>query len=291
MAAVALWALAGAGGSLAEMSPAGTGLTLESPDPGRSAGVAAADAGRAGATGWGRLEGQPPTLTRASIVPAATTLAGRPRPIAGEAVLVEDWSEQPLGRVGVPIGWEGRSWGRASYDFKVVETGDAGARRKVLRLRSEDDNSTIHKRVGRIDVREFPILEWQWRAVTLPGGADSRQAATDDQACQIYVVFPRFPTAVRSRIIGYVWDSTAPAGSIVRSPRTGMVTYVIVRSGSAQLGQWITEHRNVREDFRRIHGVEPSEAVEVVSIGIDSNDTRSRAESYMGEIAFHRSSP
>jgi len=153
---------------------------------------------------------------------------------------------------------------------------------------SENDNCTISKRVRKIDVREYPILRWRWRTVRLPAGGDSRQAATDDQAAQIYLVFPRFPAAVRSRIIGYVWDSTAPAGGVFRSPSTRLVTYVVVRSGSGELDRWISERRNVREDFLRIYGKEPTEPIEAVTIAIDSNDTRSRAESYMGEIVFGR---
>ena len=94
--------------------------------------------------------------------------------------------------------------------------------------------------------------------------------------------------AVRSRIIGYVWDSTAPAGGVFTSASTRLVTYVVVRSGPGELDRWITERRNVREDFLRIYGEEPAEQVEAVTIAIDSNDTRSRAESFMGEIVFGR---
>ena len=218
------------------------------------------------------------------ITPAGARSAVTPRPAA---IVVEDWSEQPLGRVGIPIGWEAQSWGRAGkYDFKVELRGDGDEVRKVLHLLSNGDNSTISKRVGSIDAHAYPILEWQWRMMTLPRGGDSRAAATDDQAGQIYVVFPRFPAATRSRVIGYVWDTTAPAGTIARSPSTSMVTYVVVRSGPADLGQWLSERRNVLEDFKRIYGEAPAEAIEVVTIGIDSNDTRSHAESYMGEIRF-----
>src|SRR2546427_9109383 len=32
---------------------------------------------------------------------------------------------------------------------------------------------------------------------------------------------------------------------------------VVVRSGTADLGQWITEHRDLREDFKKIYGEEP----------------------------------
>jgi hypothetical protein len=203
------------------------------------------------------------------------------------SLVVEDWSEQPAGPVGIPVGWQGQSWGRRPrYDFRIEETPGAGGSGKSLHLVSDGDNSTISKQVGKVDVKRHSILEWRWRVVTLPAGGDSRKAATDDQAGQIYVVFPRMPTAVRSRIIGYVWDSIVPAGSIVPSASTRMVTYVVVRSGSADLDKWITERRNVREDFKRIYGEEPGEAAEIVSVGIDSNDTRSRAESYMGEILF-----
>jgi len=205
------------------------------------------------------------------------------------AITVEDWAEQPMGRVGIPAGWEPQRRGGGSCDLRIEEIADAGAAaHKVLHLVSDSDNCLISKRVGRIDVNEYPILHWRWRAVMLPTGGDSRRAATDDQAAQLYLAFPRFPAAVRSRIIGYVWDSTAPAGSVVKSTTLGLVTYVIVRSGPGELGQWISETRNVREDFTRLYGESPREPVEAVTIGIDSNDTKSRAESYMGEIQFRK---
>jgi hypothetical protein len=100
------------------------------------------------------------------------------------------------------------------------------------------------------------------------------------------VTFPRFPERVRSRIIGYVWDTTAPAGTVVKSPSVGAVTYVVVRSGRSDAGRWLTETRNVRDDYRQIYGEEPPEAIGLISLAIDSNDTRSTAESCVGEILF-----
>lgn len=215
------------------------------------------------------------TLT---ILAAALTLDAQAR-----TVLVEDWSKQPAGKTGIPEGWKGQNWGSPKYDFTVVNEGSG----KALQLKSQDEGSTISKEV-KVDVAQFPVLEWRWKAVTLPRGGDSRKKDTDDQAAQIYVTFPRFPQAVRSRIIGYVWDTMAPAGTIAKSEKTGTVTYVIVRSGSADLGKWITETRNVYEDYKRIFGEEPSERMGAVSVSIDSNDTKSSAESYMGEILFRK---
>ena len=87
-----------------------------------------------------------------------------------------------------------------------------------------------------------------------PRARDARRAATDDEAAQLYVVWPRFPQALRSQIIGYIWDTTAPVGSVFKSQKSGTVTYVVVRSGPADLGKWVTERRDVREDFKRIYG-------------------------------------
>jgi len=199
------------------------------------------------------------------------------------AIVVEDWLTQPSGGAGIPDGWTGQSWGNPRYDFTVVTDGSE----RVLHLKSRGDNSTISKEI-KIHVRELPLLVWRWKAVALPAGGDCRKRATDDQAAQVYVAFPRFPTAARSRIIGYVWDTTAPAGTIVKSESSSLVTYVVVRSGTAELGRWLTETRNVYDDFRRIYGEAPTEPVGAVSVAIDSNDTRSSAESYVGAISFRK---
>ena len=215
---------------------------------------------------------------------ALSLAAGGVGPAAQPAtVVVEDWSRQPEGRRGVPEGWKEQNWGSPKYDFRIVSESPA----RVLHMKSDNDGSTISKEL-KVSVKQYPYLTWRWKAIALPKGGDSRKAATDDQACQVYLTFPRFPTAVRSRILGYVWDTTAPAGTVTTSQKTGTVTYFIVRSGPADLGRWITETRNVVEDFKRAHGEPPAEDVGAVSVAIDSNDVRDRAECMIGEIAFKK---
>ena len=209
--------------------------------------------------------------------------AGRRPARAADQYVVEDWARMAVGTKGLPAGWQKQSWGSPKYDFGVVEDGE----RRVLRLRSDGDSSNISKEIkGQVRLRDTPVLEWSWKVVLLPKGADLRRKETDDQAAQIYVTWPRFPESVRSRIIGYVWDTTAPAGLTAPSQKTGTVTYVVVRSGGAELGKWLTERRNVREDFRRIYGEEPDDDPAVVSIGIDSDDVKGAAESFFGPILF-----
>jgi hypothetical protein len=203
---------------------------------------------------------------------------------AADVVKVEDWTSQPLGHRGIPPPWQNQSWGSPVYDFTVRE--EEG--RRVLHLKSAGDSSNISLDIKRkVNLRENPILEWAWKVVALPKGADSRRKETDDQAAQLYVVWPRFPEAVRSRIIGYIWDTSAPAGAFIKSQKAGTVTYVVVRSGPVELGQWLTERRNVREDFRRIYGEEPDDPGGL-SIGIDSDDVKGTAESFFGPVVFRK---
>jgi hypothetical protein len=203
---------------------------------------------------------------------------------AADEVLVEDWSKLKVGAKGVPDGWKAQNWGSPAFDFSIVD--DSGTR--ALNLKSRNEGSTIIRDIkGKVDLKETPILEWKWKMIALPKNGNSCAKATDDQAGQVFVAWPRFPEAVRSRIVGYVWDTTQPAGHMCKSEKTGTVTYIVVRSGSADLGKWFTERRNVRDDFRKIYGEEP-DPPGAVSLAIDSNDTNSTAEALIGPVVFRR---
>lgn len=202
---------------------------------------------------------------------------------ADRAVVIEDWTANRVSRRGIPSGWTGEGFGRrADYDFTIEQAGEA----RVLHLKSNDEHSTIVRDItGKVRLKETPILEWTWKANILPTGGDVRHKETTDIAAQLYIIWPRFPALLRSRIIGYVWDATTPAATMVKSEKTGTVTFIVLRSGTKDLGKWLVERRNVAEDYRDIFGEFPEDPT-AITISIDSNDTRSRAESFMGPIVF-----
>jgi DUF3047 family protein len=204
---------------------------------------------------------------------------------ADRAVVIEDWMTNRVSQRGIPSGWTGEGFGRrADYDFIIEQAGEA----RVLHLRSNDEHSTIVKDItGKVRLKETPILEWTWKANILPTGGDVRHKNTTDIAAQLYIIWPRFPALLRSRIIGYVWDATTPAATMVKSEKTGTVTFIVLRSGTKDLGTWLTERRNVAEDYRDIFGEFPEDPT-AISISIDSNDTHSTAESFMGPIFFRQ---
>jgi len=201
---------------------------------------------------------------------------------AADRVVIEDWAAGVLGARGVPTDWAGQLWGQPRYDLTIV----ADAERKVLSLKSKNESSTISKKIaGRVNLQDTPVLEWQWKVMMLPAGSDTRKREMMDQAAQLYVVWPRFPQALRSRIIGYTWDTIAPVGTSLKSLKASTVTYIIVRSGKVELGQWVTERRNLWEDYKLLFGEEPKDPG-YISLSIDSNDTQSSAEALIGPILF-----
>lgn len=221
---------------------------------------------------WGLLA----TLAAAPTHPRATSA----EPI--EISPIENWTHHPLNQRGVPEGWRTYETiaGHAAYDFTVVEEDG----RRALHLRSHGDHSTIARRL-RVNLETTPILEWQWKLTQLPAGADLRQRATSDAAPHVFVVWPRTPALLRSQLIGYVWDPTLPAGTVQRSQKTRTVTFLIVRSGTSLLGQWHTERRNVADDFRLVYGADP-DPPGAVALSIDTNDTRSPSEGFIGPLLF-----
>jgi DUF3047 family protein len=212
----------------------------------------------------------------------ATALLAVRGAAAGDTHVVEDWHAPALGARGVPSGWRPYEtpFGRPAYAFSIVD--DDG--RRALRLKSADEHSTIAKEAG-VRLASTPVLRWDWKVLSFPRGADLRERSKSDATGHLFVVWPRFPALLRTRLIGYVWDATLPVGTVMKSRKTGTVTFMVTRSGSERRGQWVTDERNVVEDYRGAFGEDPDDP-KAIALSIDTNDTHSAAEAVFGRIAF-----
>lgn len=193
---------------------------------------------------------------------------------------------------GVPEGWSLMKHS-GSPNINLVKAGDA----YYVRLHSDSRSGFGIERAVRVNLKEYPYLNWTWRATQLPKGGDVRKSSTDDQALQIYVVLPAtgYPESLNTPILTYVWDNEAPKGLSVRSskPFLRKIRYLVVRNKTDHLGQWYTEKRNVYADYKRIfrdvEGGEPRGATHGLRFYINSQNTKSNAEGYIGEVFFSRS--
>ena len=208
------------------------------------------------------------------IICLLAVLLTSPSARAGDLVVVADFSTW-RGSKEVPSDWELKvKSGKA--DFMV------GADEGLMALHLKSANSSFSfERAVDIDLKRYPVLSWTWKVTKLPTGGDFRHSGTDDQAAQVFVAFSR------TESIEYIWDTTAPQGlEESTSPVFFMtVKVVVVRSGAAQAGKWLTETRNVYEDYKRLYGKEPP-AVKGMRIQINTQHTGTAAESAFAQMSF-----
>jgi hypothetical protein len=205
-----------------------------------------------------------------------------------ETIRAAHFSSAELVR-GVPPGWTlDRKAGTAN--LRLEKAGDAF----FVRLVSDRNSSFGIKRELHVDLREFPFLNWRWKAVRLPRGGDVRKSATDDQAVQLYVAFNStgFPAALNTPTIGYIWDNEAPQGWTGRSDQIGggKLRYMVLRNKADPVGEWYAESRNIQEDFRKLfRDLKGLDAVTYgIQIHINSQHTKSEAEGCIGDVYFSR---
>ena len=235
----------------------------------------------AGGVGVMLLSPRPP----APVVAAGrSTVADDAPPASGPAdrirVAIADPVPGRLPAEGVPRGWHLKEFaGQASVEVVRAEG------RIAMRLRSDRASFVVHRDVL-VDLKTFPYLTWAWKVTQLPAAGDIRDGARDDQAAQLYVVFPRWPSPrTASDVIGYVWDSRAPAGTQLAHPKANNVRIIVVESGRMALDRWQTYQRNVAEDYVALFG-KPAPRVGKVALMIDSNDTLAEAEAFIGDLFF-----
>jgi outer membrane protein OmpA-like peptidoglycan-associated protein len=189
---------------------------------------------------------------------------------------------------GIPEGWSLEK--KTGYPIMNMEKDGSVF---YLHLISQGDSSFGVRKEARVDIKKFPILCWRWKVVKLPKGGDVRKSSVDDQALQVYIAFKESGfLGMNTPIVGYVWDNEAPKGWSGRSPQTGgdKVRCMVLRNKTDKIGQWYTERRNVYQDYKRlfadIDGGEPQSATTGLQIYINSQRTKSPADSMIGDIYF-----
>lgn len=159
------------------------------------------------------------------------------------------------------------------------------AAHQAIKLRTESSSFALEKSVT-VDLKQTPYLEWEWKVTVPPAGGDFSSPDRDDQAAQLLVVFPK-TFFERRKIISYIWDPTAPRGTFgaAAGPIYLNVKAIVVESGAGQISTWVTERRNVVDDFRALFGDIPERAV-AIRMQINSQHTKSVAEVFWRTIRF-----
>ncbi|MGO4883636.1 MAG: DUF3047 domain-containing protein [Bryobacteraceae bacterium] len=207
------------------------------------------------------------------LILAVATLAGN----APTALIVLDPLHAHAGHL--PDGWQVKV-NRGTPAIATVQEGN----NHYIDLKSHDSSYGLEREVD-VDPAQAPYLTWKWNVKQLPVGGDFRRAKTDDQAAQVLVAF------ADKRVLTYIWDTTAPAGTMESASSIPLVHIfaVVCRSGPAELNRWLTESRNLAGDYEKAYG-HAAPRVKGIRLQINTQHTGTSAESCFSEVAF-RSTP
>ena len=191
---------------------------------------------------------------------------------------------------GAPSGWE-----LVKKDGTPNLTLEKKDDRYILHMTSDSRSSFGIQKEMDLKPGKYPFLSWEWKVARLPKGADVRTAATDDQAIQVYVAFKptAWPAKVNTPVIGYIWGVECPKDTYITSaqPFAGKVRYVVLRNKDDALNTWFGEKRNLEQDYRTMFpDIDDGRLrdIEGISFYINSQNTKSEAESYIYNVRFSR---
>ena len=186
---------------------------------------------------------------------------------ADECIVIADFAKDKLGEF--PADWRARKdEGKGVYTVR-----EEGGKRFLAATSRGLGIQAAKEREW--DLNEYPVLAWAWRPREFPQGADERESATNDSALAVYLLVPysrsRGPKAVK-----YVWSEKVPIGTHLTS-NMGLTQVRVLRSGTADKGQWIEERVNVLEDYKKFFKESETPKPAGIAVLTDSDDTKSSA--------------
>jgi hypothetical protein len=215
---------------------------------------------------------------------------------------VGKFSSEPPGNL-LPADWK-------PLIFKKIErhttyTLDKDGDTVIIKAVAEASASGLTREM-KIDPKEYPIIQWRWKVNNVLKKGDVHRKEGDDYPARIYITFQYDPSKLGLfekakyemirllygqypplAAINYIWESNAPKGTMVPNPYTDRVMMIVVESGETRLKQWVSEERNIYDDYKQAFGHEPP-MISGVAIMTDTDNTNESATAYYGDILFKK---
>ena len=175
--------------------------------------------------------------------------------------------------------------------------------RTVIKAMADASASGLMRNIT-IDPQEYPILQWRWKVANIIEKADVSRKESNDSPARVYVAFAydihkvgllerlKYEAAKRMytqslplRAISYTWGNKTPRESIVPMPYTGWFKQLVVENAASPVNNWITEERDVYEDYRKAFGEDPT-GITGVAIMTNTDNMGGQATAWYGDITF-----
>jgi hypothetical protein len=172
-------------------------------------------------------------------------------------------------------------------------------------LAKADSSASLLRRRVQVGVTAQTTVEFSWWVAATIQNADLSDADTADSPVRVVFAFAgdvsrlsmrnRLQFQMAEALMGeappyatlmYVWDNRAEPESLLPGARSDRVQKIVVERGEANLRRWRTYRRSLTADFQRAFGEEPGMLVGIALL-TDSDNTRSKAEAWYGDVLVH----
>jgi len=185
--------------------------------------------------------------------------------------------------------------------FSVVERDG----RHALRIEADRSYGNLVHAVA--PTRELRHLAWRWQVEQPNAAADLHQRSLEDTAVRVCTMFDQpldqvpllergwlhmarlaSGEAVPSAMLCYVWDAHLEPGTLLPSPFTRRVRFLVLRGPESPLRQWADERRDIAADFLRAFGDGGHEVPPLIGIavGADADNTGLHTLAYVSDLVL-----
>jgi hypothetical protein len=178
-----------------------------------------------------------------------------------------------------------KEWKEKVFKGKVryaIDSSDFGS---FVSAMSENAASALYYKV-RLDIDRRPIISWKWNVKKFPekeGSEDLKNSEQDDFGARVYVIFPAI-FFTNTRAIEYIWTEKAKEGTISPSPYSKNLQLYVVESGKRENGGWVSEKRDIYNDYIEAFGEAPRHNIGAIAFMTDADSTGTSAQADYDDI-------
>jgi len=180
-----------------------------------------------------------------------------------------------------------KGWKEVS-SFAVPPNQYSKAGQRIIKVESLGSRSSLFKEVGEKE-KNLPILFWRWKISNVVRSAIETRKDRFDAAARVIVIFgnqqglnPFKGGEPYGLKIEYIWASHLPKGRVFDDPGERMSKVFVLESGEGKAGQWVSEMRDVRKDYKKAFGNDPP-GISAIAIQTDTDHSNEKVTAYYSE--------
>ena len=168
--------------------------------------------------------------------------------------------------------------GKTTWNLGSNEKGN------FIKAVAEGTGSGLGKEI-KIDISKNPFINITWKVEKNLPGINENSKKGHDFAARVFVIKKTGSTALSNRAISYVFSSNNNVDDNWPSPYTKKSIDYVLSTTKEYLNTWVTVKANVKEDFKKLHGLDIKN-ISGVAIMTDTDNSKLKAISYYQNIYF-----